>query len=120
MLKKLALPVIALVMLLSMASAPAQAAVRFGVTIGPSPVYTYPAYPYSYDPYAPAYVDPYYATPNYYYAPAPVYVAPSFSFGWGGGHRDHDRYEYRGNNFRGHDDHGRGNFNGGTHGGHRR
>jgi hypothetical protein len=114
MLKKLALPVVALAMILILTSAPAKAAVRFGVTIGP-PVYTYPAYPY----YSAPYVDPYYA-PNYYYAPAPAYVypSPSFGFGWSSGHRDHDRgrFENRGNQFRGHDNHGRGD----NHGGHRR
>ena len=86
MLKKIALPVVALVVMLILASAPAKAAVRFGVTVGP-PVYTYPAYPY--DPYAYAnpYADPY-AYPgyyDYYYAPAPVYAYPSFSYGYRGG-----------------------------------
>jgi hypothetical protein len=117
MLKKLALPVVALAVMLILSSAPAKAAVQFGITVGPSPVYTYPAYPYYYDPY----VDPYaysYVAP-YYYAPAPVYTYPSLGFGFGfGGHhdRDHDRgrFEHRGNDFRGHDNHSRG-FNSGGH-----
>src|SRR5262249_23498521 len=114
MLKKIALPVVALVVMLILASAPAKAAVRFGVTVGP-PVYTYPAYPYYPNPY----VDPYYV-PNYYYAPAP-YAYPSFGFGWGGGH---ERFEHGGHEFRGPVGHERSGFHGGgaVHGGggHRR
>ena len=110
MLKKIALPVVALVVMLILASAPAKAAVRFGVTVGP-PVYTYPANPYYPDPYVDPYVDPYYA-PNYYYAPAP-YVYPSYGFGWGG-HGDHDRFERGGHEFRGSVGHERGGFGGGA------
>jgi hypothetical protein len=86
MLKKIALPVVALAVLLMVASAPAQAAVRFGITVGP-PVYTYPA-PYYQDPYA-------YGYNNYYSYPAPAYVYP-YSYGYSfGGRWDHDRHEWR-------------------------
>jgi len=44
MLKKIGLPVIALLGMLAMAPHPAKAAVRFGVVIG-RPAYTYPVYP---------------------------------------------------------------------------
>ncbi|HEY2012194.1 MAG TPA: hypothetical protein VGH38_01780 [Bryobacteraceae bacterium] len=98
---------------------PADARVRFGVTIAP-PVYSYPATPYvapyAYtDPYAGqnaypdpnTYVDPYaYPAPVYTY-PAPAYVAPYFSFGFGGGDRhefrEHGHYEGHGEVFRGHE-----------------
>jgi hypothetical protein len=119
MLKKIALPVVALVVMLILASAPAKAAVQFGVTVGP-PVYTYPAYPNYSGPYYDPYADPY-AAPNYYYAPAPAYVYPNFGFGWGG-HGDHERFEHR--EFRGHEGHERGGygneFRGNVRGGHRR
>jgi hypothetical protein len=122
MLKKIALPVVALVVMLILASAPAKAAVRFGVTVGP-PVYTYPAYPY--DPYAYAnpYADPY-AYPgyydNYYYAPAPAYAYPYFSYGYRGGfgHGGHELQEHRVPAFRGGGHEQRGGFGGS--GGHRR
>ena len=118
MLKKLALPVVALAVMLILSSAPAKAAVQFGITVGPSPVYTYPAYPYYPNTYAAPYAYPYVA-PDYYYAPAPVYTYPSvgFGFGFGGHHDDHDRGRFvqRGNDFRGHDNHSRGGFNAGEH-----
>ena len=89
MLKKIALPVVALFALLILASAPAKAAVRFGITVGP-PVYTYPVYPYYSNPYAYSYAYPY--TPdsynNYYYAPAPRYVYP---YGYWDRNRDYRR-----------------------------
>jgi hypothetical protein len=44
MLKKIGLPVIALLGMLAMAPHQAKAAVRFGVAIG-APAYTYPVYP---------------------------------------------------------------------------
>jgi hypothetical protein len=92
MLKKIALPVVALLVMLILSSAPAQAAVRFGIGIG-APVYTYPAYPVYPAPYP-------YVAPNYYYAPAPAYIAPSFGFVWGGGHGhssfDHHSYVHSG------------------------
>ena len=73
MLKKIALPVVALVVMLILTSAPAKAAVRFGITIGP-PVYTYPAYPYLFGSLRGSL-----CVDNYYYAPAPGYVyAPYF------------------------------------------
>jgi hypothetical protein len=93
MLKKIALPVVALVALLILASAPAKAAVRFGITVGP-PVYTYPAYPYYQDPYVTPYVDPYAYSYNYYYTPAPTYVYPYRSWNRGfNNFRDHERHE---------------------------
>jgi hypothetical protein len=121
MLKKIALPVVALVAMLILASAPAKAAVRFGITVGP-PVYTYPAYPYDPYVYANPYADPY-AYPgyydNYYYAPAPVYAYPYFSYGYrGGDHGRHEMNEHRGNAFRGHEHGGFGG--GGFRGEHRR
>ena len=96
MLKKIALPVVALVALMILASAPAKAAVRFGITVGP-PVYTYPAYPYYQDPYAAPYVDPYAYPYSYnYYTPAPTYVYPYRSWNAYRGYsnfRDHERHE---------------------------
>jgi hypothetical protein len=81
--------------MLSVASAPAKAAVRFGVTIG-APVYTYPAYPTYPAPYVAP--DSYYAP---YYAPAPAYTyPPSIGFGFGWDHRDHERMEHRREEFR--------------------
>src|SRR5689334_7016181 len=125
MLKKLALPVVALAAMLTMASAPAKAAVHFGISVG-APVYTYPApvYPAPYAaPYVDPYVDPYAVAPDYYYAPAPVYTYPSVGLGFrfGGGH---ERYDY-GRSYRGFDNHSRGfsnSFRGSSHGngGHRR
>ena len=121
MLKKFTLSLAAAIAILVFASTPASAAVRFGVTIRPAPVYTYPS-PYV-DPYANPYVDPYansYVDPyayNYYTAPAPVYTYPTFSFGWGNRHRDFDRDD-RGH-FRDRDDHGR-NSRSGFRGGDRR
>ena len=116
MFKKLALPVVALAAMLTMTSAPAKAAVRFGVTVGP-PVYTYPAAPYV-SPYYDPYVDPYYDP--YYVAPAPVYTYPSFGFGYYGGHRDHDDHFEHGRTFRGFEGHerGGGGFSRGFSGGH--
>ena len=114
MLKKIALPVVALVAILILTSTPAKAGVGIGVTIGP-PVYTYPAYPY--DPYAytAPYYDPY-AYPGYYnYAPA--YVAPYHSYR-GGFDRGHEFHERGGEAFRG--GHVERGFSGGAHGGHRR
>ena len=125
MVKKI-LPLAALAMTLGMASAPAKAAVRFGIGIAP-PVYTAPAPyvdPYAYpDPYAYSY--PYY--PGYYdYYAAPVYPYVYGGFGWGGGHVDHDRGFRGGNAFHGGNTfHGGGSFRSGGSfhgggGGHRR
>jgi hypothetical protein len=82
MIKKIGLPLVALTAMLAFgAPKQADAAVRFGVSIG-APVYAGPAryVPYGY----PAY-NPYYAAPAYV-APAPVYVGPSVGIGFGGGH----------------------------------
>ena len=108
MLKKIVLPVVALVVMLILASAPAKAAVKFGITIGP-PVYTYPAYPYYSDPYV---------YPNYNYSyPAPARVYPYFRYNWDS-HRDHER-EHRAPQSRGYERQDRGG-NHGNQGGHRR
>jgi hypothetical protein len=68
MLKKLGIPTLALVAMLTLISPPtANARVRFGVTVGSPYYYTYPApYPYVY------------SYPYYYSYPRPVYVYP----GW--------------------------------------
>jgi hypothetical protein len=108
MLKKIALPgiVMAVLLMISGSYHKANAAVRFGISVG-QPVYTYPVDPYAYsyqDPYAYPYYDPY-----YYSTPAPVYVypryvAPSYGFSFGfGGHRGH---EWREHEFREHHDRG--------------
>jgi hypothetical protein len=69
MLKKLGIPILALVAMLTLISPPAaNARVRFGVTVGSPYVYTYPAYPY---PYV-------YRYPYYYSYPRRVYVYPSW------------------------------------------
>jgi len=81
------------------APTPASARVRIGVSIG-APVYVAPVAPYSYsDPYS--YYDAPYSNYDYTYTNpypvypyvAPTYVAPSFSFGWGG-HDRHERFEH--------------------------
>ena len=79
MLKRIGLPAIALLGMLTMAAAPAaQAGVRFGVYFGgPAPVYRYAPPPV-----------PYYA------APAPAYAYPNYAYpyyGW----REHRRNEVR-------------------------
>lgn len=89
MLKKLGLPVFAMLAGLFLANpAPAKAAVQFGVQIGPS----YPAYSYGYPaagyygyPYSGYYANPY---PSYYYSSPRYYRNPSF------GYRDY-RYDRR-------------------------
>jgi hypothetical protein len=80
MLKKLGIPVLALVAMLTLVSPPkANARVRFGVTVGSPYYYTYPApYPYVYSyPYS------YYGYPRTY-----VYG------GWYHRHHDHYRHGY--------------------------
>jgi hypothetical protein len=111
MLKKIGIPILALAAILAfVAPTHANAAVRFGVAVGP--VYTYPA-PYPY-PYAYSYPYGYY---NPYYPYAYSYPYPYGFYGggyyWGGGHRDFDRHERGGHEFR-----GRG-FGGGFRGGER-
>ena len=77
MLKKLGIPTLALVAMLTLISPPsANARVRFGVTVGTPYYYTYPAYP---APYV------YSGYPYYYSYPRPVYVYP----------RWHRHYYYR-------------------------
>ena len=81
MLKKLGIPTLALVAMLTLISPPsANARVRFGVTIGSPYYYTYQA-PYPYVPYA-------YSYPYYYSYPRPVYVYPRW-------HRRAYYYRYR-------------------------
>lgn len=117
MLKKIALPLVALVVLLMLSTAPAKAGVSFGITVGP-PVYTNPAPYYYQDPYA---YNPY--AYDYYNYPAPTYVYPySYGSGYYGGHWDRDR----GHEWREHEEHEareHGGFRGGYqnfHGEHRR
>ncbi len=111
MLKRVGLPVIAMLAALAVAHpTPARAGVGVGVYIGGGPVYTAPVAPYPYTAPVPApYVDPYaYPQPYAYPAPAPVYVAPPYvpSYGYARPiYRDRGydrRYEhnnyYRGNN----------------------
>ena len=98
MLKKMVLPMAAFAMALALTSAPAQAAVRFGISVGP--VYTYPVPAPYVAPIPVPYADPYaygYPYPNYYAYPAPVYR-------YGG----HERLVERGHEFRGHGEHDRG------------
>lgn len=117
MLKRIAIPVLALAALLIFVNPPqASAAVRFGVFLGgpayPAPVY--PAYPYAYSTPAPYYAPGPYDYSYPYAAPTYIYPSPGFGFGWVG--HDHDRYEhydrgyYRGggHEFHGGGDHGRG------------
>ena len=91
MLKKLAVPALALGALMAVvAPRPAKAEVHFGVYVG-TPAYSYPAPAYSYDPY----LDYYNAPAPVYTYPAPVYVRP-YSYGYNNyGWRDHDRHEWR-------------------------
>jgi hypothetical protein len=78
MLKKLGLPTLALVAMLTLISPPAASArVRVGVTVGSPYYYTYPAYP---SPYV-------YSYPYYYSYPRSVYVYPSWHR-----HRYHSYY----------------------------
>jgi hypothetical protein len=95
MLKRIGIPIFALVALLILFSTPqaANAAVRFGVYVG-APVYTYPAYPYAY------------AYPRYY-APYPVYTYPAPVYGYGYPYsnyflRVHRRHEWREHEWREH------------------
>jgi hypothetical protein len=108
MLKRLGIPLVALLALLMIVSpTPANAKVRFGVGIytGP-PVYSYPAYPYAYPyPYSDYYYDYGYGYPVYpraygYYPRR--YYAPSYQFR---GSFGHDRFRERGGQ---HFDHDRG------------
>jgi len=112
MLKKIGISTLALVALLVMANpAPAKAEVRFGLSLGVPPVYSYPADPYAYPaPYA--YPYNYYATPPTYIYPAPAY-GYGFNYRFGGHDRDRRYFEQRDHERREHD------FRGGE-GGHRR
>jgi len=86
MLKKIGIGTMALAGMLAFAAPrPADAKVRFGVSIG-APAYAYPAAPYAYPPY-------YYGYPPAYVAP---YYAPSYSFGLGFGGSGHGHHEIHG------------------------
>ena len=100
MLRKIGIPLLALVAFLLVISPPqASAKWHFGVYVGP-PVYTYPpapyvyGYPYSYPypPYSRYYVQPGYAYPYGY----------STYYSWGGRHR---RNEWREHEWREHERH---------------
>ena len=103
MLKKLALPIVAVLALTLFLAVPqASARVHFGVTVG-APIYTYPVTPY-YD-YSYAYPAPYVAPyPYYSYPRVYTYSRPYYYFGgtWGGHerhewreHLEHERHEFR-------------------------
>ena len=107
MLKKIGIPVVALLALAAIISpAPAKAEVHFGVGVyAAPPVYAYPA---------PAYPEYYYDAPYTYTYPAPAY---GYYRGYYGGHgyyrhydRDDYRHYYRGND-RNYGERGRGNYN---------
>jgi hypothetical protein len=118
MLKKMGIPVLALALLALFV--PAQAAVHFGVRVGPGyPAYSYPyvySYPYPYG-YPGYYYDPYY--PYAYSYPSDSHPYYGGGFYWGGGHRGVGHREFHGN---GHGERGfrsgQRSFRGG--GGHRR
>ena len=83
-LRAIGIPALAFAGMLAIVHPPqANAAVRFGVTVG-GPVYVYPAYPYRYYPY-----DYYYHYPHHHYR-ARVYVYPH-----GYWHRGRHGYEWR-------------------------
>ena len=106
MLKKIGIPLLALAAMVTVVPAQkANAAVRFGITIG-RPAYSYPVDPYAYSaPYA----NDYYSYPAYQ---APVY---GYSYNNGRGHeyverrgRESRQNEWRGREQRDHRDFGRG------------
>jgi hypothetical protein len=109
MLKRTGLAVVALLAVLILISPPqTNAAVRFGVGVGPA--YAYPVVPYAYvypSGYAPYYGNPY---PYSYLPPAYAYPYGGVGFYWGGHYYDgrHDGWN-RGGNW---DHHG---FHGDTH-----
>jgi hypothetical protein len=94
MIKKIGLSVALLAGLFVLSPRPAKAEVHFGVYVG-APAYTYPAYPaYGYDAYPDYYANP---APVYRY-PAPAYVTPYYSYGYGSRYyrdREHERHEFR-------------------------
>jgi hypothetical protein len=113
MLKKIGVPLLALLGVLAMAPHKAKAAVGFGVSVG-TPPYTYPAYPAypNYPPY-PDYQGYAAYPPNYYAAPY-AYIGPNYvPYGGWGWYEDHDRWEHRGHEFREHAGRERGGFRGG-------
>jgi len=92
MMKRLGLPVLALLGALAFAGASsAQAGVRFGVTVGPPhpPGYVYP------QPYVAPYDYGYYST----YPPAYGY----YDYGYRHGHRDHGYWEHHRREWREHE-----------------
>lgn len=85
-LRAIGIPALAFAGMLAIVHPPqANAAVRFGVTVG-GPVYAYPAYPYPYRYYP---YDYYYHYPHHHYR-ARVYVYPH-----GYWHRGRHGYEWR-------------------------
>ncbi len=104
MLKKIGIPLLALLGVLAVAPHQAKAAVRFGVWAGSPPAYTYPAYP-AY-PESPSYPQGYYAAPSYAY-PGPDYVYPYRTWDR---HEDHERWEHRRHEWREHEEHEHGGF----------
>lgn len=86
MLKRVALPIVALVVLLMLSSVPANGGVQFHVFVGPR-IHTYPVYTY---PYGYAYPYPrYYPYANYYLAPR--YTHSYYTYTW---HRRHELAEH--------------------------
>jgi hypothetical protein len=99
MLKKIGLPLMALLGVLALAPHQAKAAVRFGVYMG-APAYTYPAYP----------------APTYYAAPPYVAVTPAYVYPRRDVDRHEDRVEHRREEFREHRWQGHDRDDGGFHG----
>lgn len=102
MLKKLGIPFLGLLGMLTFATPkPAEARVRFGVTVGAPPVYPYYQYCSPYDPYC----SPYTYSPYVYGYPY-GYTQPHLFGGWGGGwawgFHGHEHHEFRGHGGGGH------------------
>src|SRR5262249_5728427 len=101
MLKRIGLSVLGVAtLMIGLAAQQAQAAVRFGVRIGPPTYYTYPVSPYSYYPY---YSYGYYGYPYYYGSPR--YISPYYygwnTYGWvGRSHHEHREQFERGHHRR--------------------
>jgi hypothetical protein len=86
MLKKIGIPLVALVAMVTLAPAPkASAAVRFGISVG-RPAYSYPVDPYA---YSSPYTNDYYSYPSYQ---APIY---GYSYDNRRGHEEREYVEHR-------------------------
>ena len=99
MLKKLGIPLLGLLGMLTFATPkPAEARVHFGVAVGAPPVYPYYQYCSPYDPYC----SPYAYSPYVYgYPYGYTYTQPYFYGGWGHGwgreyRGGHEHHEFRG------------------------